>query len=404
MPGRFPLMTRFYRQLFAGRLGFAPTSRFTSEPRLLGSRSTISAPKRRSPCTTIRGSTSSVAIAHCRGTSSDAFSARRQPSACRRPPRHDARRPPSRDRPWSPGGLRPPRRARYSPLARSLLVTKRNVAPGRDFPSIRRVTCSATAAVTDALVFWLLRGVVGLAALPFAAFLFARLPGRGLVLARPLGLLLAGVPALAAREPRRRPVRRAGARSRRSRRWSWQRPRCSARAALAVRAARDLRLWLVGEAVFTVAFFGWTLLRSFSPDVWQTEKPMDMAIVNAINRSECFPPHDPWLAGERRQLLLLRPLPGGAARPGASALDPAVGFNLAVPLFYALTATAVFGVASALFAGRARAGDAPLRSPVLAGLAAAVLAVGARQPRRRRASCSTGHGAVAATTGGRRRA
>jgi hypothetical protein len=29
-------MTRFYRELFAGRLGFAPTARFTSEPRLLG--------------------------------------------------------------------------------------------------------------------------------------------------------------------------------------------------------------------------------------------------------------------------------------------------------------------------------------------------------------------------------
>jgi Dolichyl-phosphate-mannose-protein mannosyltransferase len=36
MPDRFPLMTRFYRELFAGRLGFAPTARFTSEPRLLG--------------------------------------------------------------------------------------------------------------------------------------------------------------------------------------------------------------------------------------------------------------------------------------------------------------------------------------------------------------------------------
>lgn len=36
LPDRFPLMTRFYRELFAGRLGFAPVARFTSYPGALG--------------------------------------------------------------------------------------------------------------------------------------------------------------------------------------------------------------------------------------------------------------------------------------------------------------------------------------------------------------------------------
>ena len=57
-------------------------------------------------------------------------------------------------------------------------------------------------------------------------------------------------------------------------------------------------MWLAGELVFLAAFAGWALLRQFAPDVWNTEKPMDMAFVNAVNRSESFPPHDPWLAGE----------------------------------------------------------------------------------------------------------
>ena len=70
--------------------------------------------------------------------------------------------------------------------------------------------------------------------------------------------------------------------------------------------------------------------------------------MNAINRSESFPPHDPWLAGTDVNYyyfghylvaLLVRVL----------GLDPTVGFNLAVPLFYALSATAVFAVASALY-------------------------------------------------------
>jgi hypothetical protein len=36
LPDRFPLMVRFYQQLFAGRLGFEPVASFDVEPRLLG--------------------------------------------------------------------------------------------------------------------------------------------------------------------------------------------------------------------------------------------------------------------------------------------------------------------------------------------------------------------------------
>lgn len=36
LPDRYPLMVRFYRQLFAGRLGFEPAMSFSSQPRLLG--------------------------------------------------------------------------------------------------------------------------------------------------------------------------------------------------------------------------------------------------------------------------------------------------------------------------------------------------------------------------------
>jgi hypothetical protein len=38
LPGRFPIMTRYYRQLFAGRLGFVRVARFSSEPELFGVR------------------------------------------------------------------------------------------------------------------------------------------------------------------------------------------------------------------------------------------------------------------------------------------------------------------------------------------------------------------------------
>jgi YYY domain-containing protein len=230
--------------------------------------------------------------------------------------------------------------------------------------------------VIDALLLWLLALVIGAIGLPFVAFFLARLPGRGLTLARPLGLLLVGYPlwllastglldyARWAAVAGVAVVAGAGV-------LLWRRsPPFQPRDPVA------LRLWLVGELLFTTSFFGWLLLHSFSPDVWQTEKPMDMAIVNAINRSESFPPHDPWLAGSGLNYyyfghylvaLLIRVV--GAA--------PEVGFNVAVALFFALCVTAVFGVASSL-ALAARERDPVCgrsRTLLLPGLAAAGLAM-----------------------------
>src|SRR6185312_14986981 len=49
--------------------------------------------------------------------------------------------------------------------------------------------------MSSALLFWLLVEALGLLALPVAATWLGRLPGRGLVLARPLALLLVAYPA-----------------------------------------------------------------------------------------------------------------------------------------------------------------------------------------------------------------
>src|SRR5215204_6495525 len=135
--------------------------------------------------------------------------------------------------------------------------------------------------MTDAVLFWLLAEVIGLLALTAARALFGRLQGGGLAFSRPLGLLLAsvhlvgygratvfvGLGLLAAvllgwSLPRLQPLLQAGA----------------LRAAL---RTTPVRLWVAGELIFTIGFFGWALVRSYSPDVWQTEKPMDMAFVNS---------------------------------------------------------------------------------------------------------------------------
>ncbi len=226
----------------------------------------------------------------------------------------------------------------------------------------------------DAFVFWLLLEAIGLIGLPFAAALFSRLPGGGLAFARPLGLLLVAYPL-----------------------WllvsldAFRYTRTAAVVAISVAAAAAVALggytltrirvtstarclWLVGEIVFSVCFGLWALVRSFAPDIVQTEKPMDMAIVNSINTSGQFPPHDPWFAGSHLNYyyfghyivaFLVRTV--GVA--------PEVGYNLGVALFFALTASAVFAVASALYLALRASAGAPPRTAVLPGLAAVAFAM-----------------------------
>ena len=38
-------------------------------------------------------------------------------------------------------------------------------------------------------------------------------------------------------------------------------------------------------------------VRAANPEILGTEKPMELAFINAILRSPAFPPHDPWLSG-----------------------------------------------------------------------------------------------------------
>jgi YYY domain-containing protein len=251
----------------------------------------------------------------------------------------------------------------------------------------------------DALVFLVLVEVVGLAALPLAALAFGRLPGAGLGFAKPLGLLLvtwavwmvasvtpvpygtatilvavallAVAGALVAARQRALSARLAetgeGWWARRRAQWIGTR-------ALPGEDPARVRLWLGSEIVFAVAFAVMALLVAYSPDVWGTEKPMDMAFVNAANASTSFPPHDPWMAGEDLNYYYLGHL-AMAMVIKVAAIAPDEGYNLALALLTALSATAVFTLAATLWAA-ARPSLAGVRGgPVLVGATAAVVCI-----------------------------
>lgn len=57
------------------------------------------------------------------------------------------------------------------------------------------------------------------------------------------------------------------------------------------------RMILMAEGVFLVSFAFMALVRASDPAATGTEKPMELAFINAVLNSERFPPHDPWLSG-----------------------------------------------------------------------------------------------------------
>ena len=59
----------------------------------------------------------------------------------------------------------------------------------------------------------------------------------------------------------------------------------------------NLPLILATEILFLAAFAFLAFVRAANPELDGTERPMELAFINAILRSPSFPPQDPWLSG-----------------------------------------------------------------------------------------------------------
>ncbi len=235
---------------------------------------------------------------------------------------------------------------------------------------------------------WLLAvELVFLAALPLSIFVFRPLPDRGIILARILGLLLVSYIAWMA-------VSLGWVEfSKTAIVWGFLALCAASGLALAV-LRREIvgflrerwRFLLGAEMLFLLAFLAFVLVRAANPDLWHPwrggEKPMELAYFSAVIKSSIMPPFDPWFSGG-----YLNYYYWGYFMPAAlvriTGILPTTAFNLAVPLFFALTVTAAFSLvynaAQGVHASR-RGGRRPspgrrggpwwsgFRSPVAAGL------------------------------------
>ena len=228
------------------------------------------------------------------------------------------------------------------------------------------------------LVWLLAIEVVFLAALPLAVRLMRWLPDRGVVFAKPLGLLVVS--------------------------WLvwmgasvglWTFSRVSVAVSIVLLAAVSAALlfrnrWLIAlakrhwkyvasvEALFIAAYVAFVLMRAANPDLWHAwrggEKPMDLTYLIAVVKSSTFPPYDPWYAGGFINYYYYGFVPV-AALIRLTGIVPEVAYNLALPMLFAFTLTGAFSVGYNLAEALRQRGAPMVRrcNPVWAGVAVALL-------------------------------
>jgi len=231
------------------------------------------------------------------------------------------------------------------------------------------------------LVWLLALELIYLATLPLAVRTLRWLPDRGVVFARPLGLLLVSW------------LVWMGAST-----GLWDFSRATVLLSVGLVAAvsgvvfyrnqallkeyvrRHWRYILTAEMLFLVAYLVFVMIRAANPDLWHAhrggEKPMDLAYLTAVARSTTFPPYDPWYSGGFINyyyfgFVLV------ATLMRMTAIVPAVAYNLAVPMLFALTLTGAFSVGYNITEGLRSRMQLRVsgRSTVVAGVVTAMLVV-----------------------------
>lgn len=103
------------------------------------------------------------------------------------------------------------------------------------------------------------------------------------------------------------------------------------------------RMIVLSEILFAGLFLLWTLFRAYQNDTFTTEKPMELAFISGIMRSEAFPPADPWMAGYSISYYYLGYVIA-AILAKLSGVTSTVAFSMTTALLFSLSGLSAFGV------------------------------------------------------------
>ncbi|HLF71014.1 MAG TPA: DUF2298 domain-containing protein, partial [Dehalococcoidia bacterium] len=318
-----PISSRYYDLLFSGQLGFELKQEFTSYPGLLGisvsddgaeeSQSSYDHPRVLIFEKTPQFSRSKVEALLGDGPFTDV--------------------------------LLTPKQADHN----GLLLSPSDLATQRAGGTWASVFSDSGLAKSNPTLLWLLAlEAAALAMTPIAFVLFRRLPDRGYLLAKPLGLFVLGyivwlLPSLKLTHFDQTEALIVLA------------TMLVAGGVVAWRARESLQAWfgehwcfiLVCEALFILAFLFFRELRMENPDLWHPyrggEKPMDLAYLTAVARSTTLPPYDPWFAGGYINYYYLGQF-FTATLIKLTTIPPEIAFNLAIPTYFALAVGGAFSV------------------------------------------------------------
>ncbi|MCC6800744.1 MAG: hypothetical protein IT325_11540, partial [Anaerolineae bacterium] len=230
------------------------------------------------------------------------------------------------------------------------------------------------------LAWWLLTTLAGALVWPLLYRILGGLPDRGYTLARAAGLMLTafvfwflGSVGLLRNTP-------GGAA------FAWLAVGAvSVTAYLRGPGRAPLRPWLrehraliiTAEVLFAALFIGWSLFRTHYPEMYSTEKPMEIMFLNSIRASDTFPPHDAWLAGYAISYYYFGYLIA-AMLADLAAINSGIAFNLMLATLIAQAGAGALGVVYNLAraAGRfERLRPSGAGSAIAAGLLAACFLV-----------------------------
>ena len=327
LPDRYPMTNRYYQLLFAGQLGFHLAAVFQNSPNLFG-------------------------VYFDDSGADESYFVFDHPTVHIFVP--DATRPSATElEQLLTNGLTLPPPIDLTGTQKPLTLTPAQVAENQASPPLgQQFPADSLANQHPLIMWWLVLEIMGLLIFPLVAFVLRRFRDRGWAFAKTIALLLISylvwLPASLQVLPYSEAttlgalalVGVAGLGV------GWL-----TRADLKAFVRQSWSLLLGTEALFTLAFLAFAVIRAQNPDlfhIWRGgEKPMELAYINGILRSRYLPPLDAWFSGGyinyyyygQYLISVLIRLTG---------VDTTVAFNLAIPTLFALVLTGGFSIVTHL--------------------------------------------------------